>query len=92
MVFSEKLQSLRKDKNITQEQIAEVLGISRQSVSKWETGASYPDTQNLIRLAEILGVTVDELSNSKAEIEKNNIVENKSANMLVALSKFWKSS
>ncbi len=67
MSFAEKLRQLRKQKNLSQEKIADLLGVSRQSVSKWENGLSQPDTNNLIRLAEILEVSLDELTGITSE-------------------------
>lgn len=61
MIFSEKLQLLRKSKGFTQEEFAEKINVSRQSVTKWEAGWSYPDVANLIRISNILNVTVDYL-------------------------------
>ena len=61
MQFYEKLQKLRKDKGMSQEELADVLGVSRQAVSKWESGQAYPETEKLIILSEIFGVTVDSL-------------------------------
>lgn len=48
MKFSDKLQKLRKENNITQEGLADKLNVSRQAVSKWESGTGYPDTEKLI--------------------------------------------
>ncbi|MBQ7499388.1 MAG: helix-turn-helix transcriptional regulator [Clostridia bacterium] len=59
--LGEKLKSLRKERDITQEQLAECLGISSQAVSKWETNASYPDISMLPALANFYEVTTDEL-------------------------------
>ena len=61
MVFPEKLQLLRRSKGLTQEALAERLGVSRQAIAKWESGQSYPDIANLIALSELLLVTVDRL-------------------------------
>lgn len=61
LTLNEKLQKLRKESNMSQEKIAELVGVSRQSVSKWEIGLSKPDTENLIHLAEIYHVSLDEL-------------------------------
>ncbi len=61
MVFSEKLQLLRKNKGFTQEEFAEKINISRQAVAKWEAGQSYPDITNLIQISNILNVTIDYL-------------------------------
>ena len=59
MEFNEKLQKLRKDKAMTQEELAEALFVSRTAVSKWESGRGYPNIDSLKRLAEFFGVTVD---------------------------------
>jgi transcriptional regulator with XRE-family HTH domain len=61
MEFGSKLQKLRKDKGLSQEALAEMLGVSRQSVSKWESGGAYPEIEKLIILSEIFGVTLDSL-------------------------------
>ena len=56
MKFSEQLIKLRKEKGISQEVLAEVIGVSRQAISKWETGATQPEMSNIIKLCEILEV------------------------------------
>ena len=61
MVFSEKLQILRKNKGLTQEELAEKLGVSRQAVAKWETSLVYPDIYNLIQISNLMNVSVDYL-------------------------------
>lgn len=61
MSFADNLQYLRRKNKITQEQLAEELGVSRQSVSKWETGEAYPETEKLIVLCDRFGVTLDGL-------------------------------
>ncbi|MCM1570091.1 MAG: DUF5680 domain-containing protein [Roseburia sp.] len=61
MIFSEKLQVLRKTKGYSQEEIAEMLDVSRQAVAKWEAGLSYPDIFNLIQISNLFHVTVDYL-------------------------------
>jgi transcriptional regulator with XRE-family HTH domain len=61
MQFGEKLQQLRKERGLTQEELAEQLGVSRQAVARWETTGIYPEMDNLIRLSDCLGVTVDAL-------------------------------
>ena len=55
MTFGEKLQYLRKEQNWTQEQLADQIGISRQSLSKWELGAATPDTEHVVRLSRLSG-------------------------------------
>ncbi len=61
MGFGEKLQRMRKEKGLSQEALAEMLGVSRQAISKWESGGSYPEMSHLITLSEIFGVTLDSL-------------------------------
>jgi len=61
MTLAEKLIQLRTDKGLSQTELAEHLEVSRQSVSKWETGQSVPDLDKIIHLADLFGVTVDEL-------------------------------
>ena len=59
--FSEKFKKIRKDKDLTQEQIAEIFHISPKCVSRWETGATYPDIELLPSIASYFEITVDEL-------------------------------
>lgn len=61
MEFHEKLQLLRKEKHLTQEQLAEQLYVSRTAVSKWESGRGYPNLESLKTIAKLFGVSVDEL-------------------------------
>ena len=61
MKFNEKLQKLRKQKGITQEELAQALYVSRAAVSKWESGRGYPGIDSLKAIGEFFGVTVDEL-------------------------------
>ena len=61
MTFGEKLQYLRKEQNWTQEQLADQIGISRQSLSKWELGAATPDTEHVVRLSRLFSVSTDTL-------------------------------
>jgi len=61
MYFSEKFKQLRNDKGLTQEQIAEIFHLSPKSVSRWETGANYPDIDTLLKLSSFFDITVDEL-------------------------------
>lgn len=60
-MFSKILRKLRRDKDVTQEQLAEYLNISKQAVSKWETGNSQPDMEMQIKLAKYFDVTIDYL-------------------------------
>lgn len=64
MEFNEKLQSLRKQKAITQEELADTLFVSRTAVSKWESGRGYPNIESLKAIAKLFSVTIDELLSS----------------------------
>jgi len=71
-----RLIKLRKEKGYTQESLADALGISRQAVSKWERAEASPDTDNLICLARLYGVSLDELlqdDRSSEEIKEDNV-------------------
>lgn len=61
MIFSEKLQILRKNRGLTQEALAQQLSVSRQAVAKWEAGQVFPDISNLIEISTLFHVTVDYL-------------------------------
>ena len=61
MNLKDNLKRLRKEHNLSQEDLAEKLGVSRQSVSKWEQGITDPSTANLFALAKLFGVSVEEL-------------------------------
>ena len=60
MSFAENLQYLRKRDKVTQEGLAETLGVSRQSVSKWETGEAYPETEKIIALCDFFRGSMDD--------------------------------
>ena len=62
MNIGERIMALRKEKNISQSELAKRLNVSRQAVSKWEQGTSTPDTERLIQLAEILDTEVEYLA------------------------------
>ena len=61
MEFHEKLQSLRREKGLTQEELAQALYVSRAAVSKWESGRGYPNIDSLKDLSRFFGVTIDEM-------------------------------
>lgn len=61
MNFSDRLKEIRKNAGLSQEQLAEKIGVSRQAVTKWETGKGLPDIENIVIIAEIFKTTLDEL-------------------------------
>lgn len=86
MDFSEKLLTLRKANNLTQEQLAEKLEVSRQSVSKWESGQAAPELEKIIAISAIFNVTTDYLLKS-SEIDdlsvKTEMLEKQQQSMLI---------
>lgn len=79
-MIGKKLADLRKEKGMTQEDLAEKLSVSRQSVSKWESDVAYPETEKLIVLSKIFEISVDELLkgesvNNKTDFEPESISE-----------------
>lgn len=69
--LGENLKRLRKERNLSQEQLAEMLTVSRQAISKWESNKTYPDIENLILLRTLFNVTLDDLivNENKTEVE-----------------------
>ena len=65
MEFSEKLQTLRKQKGLTQEELAQALFVSRTAISKWESGKGYPSIDSLKEISKYFSITIDELLSSE---------------------------
>lgn len=75
MSIGERLYNLRKERNLSQEDLANELGVSRQTISKWETGESSPDFDKIIPICDFFGITSDELISGKqniVEVAKEN--------------------
>lgn len=70
MELHRRLAGLRKKRGLSQQEVADILGVSRQAVSKWESGQTAPSTENLVRLSGIYGVSVDMLANSEAPLRE----------------------
>ena len=79
MKFGENLRQLRKSKNISQEVLAQKVGVSRQSVSKWETGEAYPEMNNILALCTIFHCNINDLVN-------DNIIDQNSLNDEIRMS------
>lgn len=81
MKFNKKLRELRRGKGLSQEKLADILGVSRQSVAKWESANNYPEVDKLIELSNIFGVTIDRLLKdiedecSKKEAQKFSVID-----------------
>ena len=63
MNLADNLKRIRKDNNLSQEQLAEKLGVSRQSVSKWESGLSYPEMDKVLQICQLFNLNINELIN-----------------------------
>ena len=76
MTIAKKIQDLRVGKGLTQERLAELLDISRQSVSKWELGQAIPDVEKIIRMGELFNVSTDTIllqSTNEAAVSQNSL-------------------
>lgn len=73
MKFNEKIIMLRKNKNLSQEDLGNELGVARQTISKWELGETTPEMDKLIKMSEIFEITLDDLiKDTEPNIDKNN--------------------
>lgn len=76
MGLGEKLYNLRREKHLSQEEVAEKLNVTRQTISKWETNQSTPDFDKIVPLCELYGISADELlTGVKKEEQENSIVD-----------------
>lgn len=79
MTLGEKIAKQRKDLNYTQEQLADILGVSRQSVSKWEPDMAYPETDKLIQLGKLFDCSMDYLLREevteKGDVQTSGLTE-----------------
>ena len=67
MTIAEKIKQLRKDNNMTQEDLAEKFNVSRQTISKWETNIAIPDADNIVAISKLFNITTDELLDYKVQ-------------------------
>lgn len=70
MTFAEKLKSMRKQAGMSQEKLAEKLGVSRQAVTKWETDTGIPDIENMMALSVLFDISIDELLRNERQLKK----------------------
>lgn len=75
MSFGENLKNIRKQRNITQEELAEILGVSRQAISKWELGNGYPETEKLKVISKTLDISIDYLLNDVSIMDEQEKAE-----------------
>ena len=77
MSFGGNLKNVRKQKGITQEELAETLCVSRQAISKWESDNGYPETEKLLLLSKTLNISLDYLMNDASEMQEKEQTEEK---------------
>ena len=82
MSFAENLKQLRKENGLSQEDLAEILDVSRQAVSKWEQGNGYPEVEKLLLLSNKVNISLDNLMSA----EINQCADNKSTNVTGAIT------
>ena len=89
MKFNEKLVSIRKKQGLSQEELGMELQVSRQTISKWETGQSYPDFQSLVMLSDYFGMSLDELVKDidVQDIRDKNLTDEKVASIFSDVQK-----
>ncbi len=85
MSFADNLQLMRKEKQLSQEELAEKIGVSRQAISKWEQGSGYPETEKLLVLSQKLNVSLDYLM--LGETGNNDCNNELSPNLIVPTGK-----
>ncbi len=89
VAIANKLVNLRKSFGLSQEHLAAKLGVSRQAVSKWERAESSPDTDNLIALADIYSMSLDELLDTDIEIKERELNDIKSSKFSLQKQDAW---
>lgn len=89
MKFHEKLLSLRKQKGLSQEELGAELQVSRQTISKWEAGQSYPDFQRLVLLSDYFDLTLDELVKGVdvQDVREKNMTDERIASIYLDIEK-----
>lgn len=88
MTLGEKLSKLRKEYNYTQEQLADILGVSRQSISKWESDIAYPETDKLIKMGKLFECSMDYLLKEEVT-EKQGAQPEKQGAQSACKESFW---
>ena len=90
MEISKKIIDLRKRQNMTQEELANRLNVSRQTISKWENGTVLPDVYNLKELAKVFDISVDELLNDEKVIKDDNEIVEAIDHSVGIVKKHWR--
>lgn len=81
MELGEQLQKLREQKNMSREELAQEMNVSRQAVYKWENNKGYPDIENLIKLSDLYNITLDKLIKDDHSFQKKIVIDKKKNNI-----------
>ena len=81
--FKDNLKKIRKEHNLSQEQLAEELGVSRQAISKWESGTAYPEMDKIIFLCDKFNVNIDDLLHNDIKEVKSEEESKKKVNNII---------
>ncbi|MFS2173444.1 helix-turn-helix domain-containing protein [Priestia megaterium] len=81
MELGEQLQKLREQKNMSREELAQEMNVSRQAVYKWENNKGYPDIENLMKLSNLYNITLDELIKGDRSFQKKIVIDEKKNNI-----------
>ena len=83
MRFAENLKQLRKEKQLSQEELAEILDVSRQAVSKWEQGIGYPEVEKLLLLSKKLNISLDALMSNEIRCDRGSKATNVTGSIVI---------
>ena len=83
MDLGSRIKEARERQNLSQDELAEKMNISRQAISKWETGKSYPDIEKILKLSDIFNLSLDELVKGDKTFQENLIMESRDNNFRV---------
>ena len=87
MSIGDKIVEARKANNMTQEQLAELMGVTRQSISRWEQNLAYPETEKILHLSDILNVSCDYLLKENETRKNSNIIAKENPSLTTRLLK-----
>lgn len=84
LVLGQRIKEEREKNQLTQDDLANILNVSRQTISKWELGSAYPDTERLIEISDYFHISLDSLIKGDPELKERIVVNNQKNN-----SNFW---
>ena len=85
MSIGEKIVEARKANNLTQEQLAELMGVTRQSISRWEQNQAYPEMEKILRLSDILNISCDYLLKDNVTRKNDSAIDKERGSRLITI-------